>query len=177
MELIFATKASGLWRLVRFVRVNCKEFPQTCDSLENLLKNTDVDAVSIVTPDAFPRPVALACLKAGKHALCEKPSALNHADAKKMAAAAKKAEVIPMVNFSNRDWPCIQAAAAAVRRGEIGAVVHVGASDLQSWLTAEGWKIYPPLLWPPFLPFTVARACWTMSACILWTTPPTRWDP
>jgi len=123
------------------------KIPQAYGSVEDLLKNADFDAVSIVTPDAFHMPVALACLKAGKHVLCEKPLALNYADAKKMVAAAKKAGVIHMVNFSYRNWPCIQAAAAAIRRGEIGEVVHVEANYLQSWLTAEGWKTHPPLLW------------------------------
>lgn len=123
---------------------------QAFGSVEELLKQAEFDAVSIVTPDAFHAPVALACLKAGKHVLCEKPLALNHADAKKMVAAAKKAGVIHMVNFSYRDWPCIQAAAAAVRRGEIGDIVHVEANYLQSWIPSKvwgDWKTTTAWLW------------------------------
>ena len=124
--------------------------PQTFTSAEDLLSGAEFDAVTIVTPDAFHAPVALLCLKAGKHVLCEKPLAVNHADAKKMAVAAKRAGVVNMVNFSYRDWPCIQAAAAAIRRGEIGEIRHVEASYLQAWLASAAWGDWrktPAWLW------------------------------
>jgi predicted dehydrogenase len=120
------------------------------DNVDALLANTDVDAVSIVTPDAFHAPIALQCLMAGKHVLCEKPLALNHADACEMLAAAQKAEVVHMVNFSYRDWPCIQAAMLAVRRGDIGELRHVKASYFQSWLPSKvwgDWRTTPAWLW------------------------------
>lgn len=115
-----------------------------------LLSSAEFDAVTIVTPDAFHAPVSLACLKAGKHVLCEKPLALHYADAKKMVAAARRAGVVNMVNFSYRNWPCIQEAAAAVRRGDIGEVRHVEASYLQAWLPSKiwgDWRTTPAWLW------------------------------
>ena len=126
------------------------KIPQTFTSAEALLAGAEFDAVTIVTPDAFHAQVALLCLKAGKHVLCEKPLALNHADAKKMAVAAKRAGVVNMVNFSYRDWPCIQAAATAIRRGEIGEIRHVEASYLQAWLASivwGDWRKNPAWLW------------------------------
>ena len=124
--------------------------PKVFTSAEALLAESDCDAVTIVTPDAFHAPVALLCLKAGKHVLCEKPLALNHQDAKKMVAAAKRAGVVNMVNFSYRDWPCIQAAADAIRRGQIGEIRHVEASYLQAWLASKiwgDWRTTPAWLW------------------------------
>ena len=124
--------------------------PQTFASAEDLLEGAEFDAVTVVTPDAFHAPVALLCLKAGKHVLCEKPLAVNYKDAKKMADAAKRAGVVNMVNFSYRDWPCIQAAAAAIRRGEIGEIRHVEASYLQAWLASKvwgDWRKTPAWLW------------------------------
>ncbi len=115
-----------------------------------LLAAGGFDAVSIVTPDVFHAPVSLACLRAGKHVLCEKPLALNYADARKMTLAAKKAGVVNMVNFSYRDWPCIQAAAGVVQRGGIGEVRHVEASYLQAWLPSKvwgDWRTNPAWLW------------------------------
>lgn len=76
------------------------KIPHAFGSVADLLAAGGFEAVSIVTPDAFHAPIALQCLKAGKHVLCEKPLALNHADAKKMLAAATKAGVVHMVNFS-----------------------------------------------------------------------------
>ncbi|MEI8311806.1 MAG: Gfo/Idh/MocA family oxidoreductase [Verrucomicrobiota bacterium] len=124
--------------------------PQSFASAEDMLKGAEFDAVTIVTPDAFHAPVSLLCLKAGKHVLCEKPLALNYGDAKKMVQAAKKAGVVNMVNFSYRDWPCIQAAAKAVATGEIGEVRHVEASYLQAWLASSvwgDWRKNPAWLW------------------------------
>lgn len=126
------------------------KIPSAYGSVKELIAKEDFDAVSIVTSDAFHAPIALACLRAGKHVLCEKPLALNYADARKMLAAAKRAGVINMVNFSYRDWPCIQGAAAAVRRGDIGEIRHVEANYLQSWLVSKSWSDWrksPALLW------------------------------
>jgi predicted dehydrogenase len=118
--------------------------------VKELLRESKFDAVSIVTPDVFHTPLAIACLKAGKHVLCEKPLAVTYPDARRMVAAAKKAGVINMVNLSYRDWPSIQAVAALVRDGEIGDVRHVEASYLQAWLASKiwgDWRTTPGWLW------------------------------
>lgn len=124
--------------------------PNVFDSLDALLAWNQFDAVTIVTPDAFHAAQSIQCLKAGKHVLCEKPLAINHADAKKMVAAAKKAGVINMVNLSYRDWPAIQAVAAVIASGKIGEIRHVEASYLQSWLPSKvwgDWRTTPAWLW------------------------------
>ncbi len=124
--------------------------PQAFSNTAEMLRRVEIDAVSIATPDASHMAVSLQCLKAGKHVLCEKPLALNAKDGAKMVAAAKKAGVVNMVNFSYRDWPCIQAAALAVKRGDIGEVRHVEASYLQAWLASKvwgDWRTNPAWLW------------------------------
>lgn len=120
------------------------------NSVDELLSWNEFDAVSIVTPDAFHAVQSIRCLKAGKHVLCEKPLALNHADAKKMVAAAQKAGVINMVNLSYRDWPAIQAVQAVIAAGKIGEIRHVEANYLQSWLPSKiwgDWRTTPGWLW------------------------------
>lgn len=124
--------------------------PEVYDSVDRLLAESEIDAVCVVTPDAYHAALSIQCLKAGKHVLCEKPLALNHADAKRMVAAAKKAGVINMVNLSYRDWPCIQAVAALVQRGVLGDIRHVEASYLQAWLASKiwgDWRTTPGWLW------------------------------
>ena len=130
----------------------CKKhnIPVPYSTVEELLRQDEIDAVSNVTPDAFHAPLSIQCLKAGKHVLCEKPLALSHPDALRMVNAARKAGVINMVNFSYRDWPCIQAVAALVRRGDLGEMRHVEASYLQSWLPSKywgDWRTAPTWLW------------------------------
>lgn len=124
--------------------------PSAFGSVRDLLAGADFDAVSIVAPDAFHAQLSLQCLKAGKHVLCEKPLAVNHPDAQKMVAAARKAGVINMVNLSYRDWPAIQAVAALVQRGDLGEIRHVEASYLQAWLASKiwgDWRTTPAWLW------------------------------
>lgn len=119
-------------------------------TVPEMLAQSNVDAVSIVTPDAFHAPIAIQCLRAGKHVLCEKPLALNHRDALRMLAAAEDAGVVHMVNFSYRNWPCLEAVAQVVRDGGIGDIYHVEASYLQSWLTNTvwgDWRHSPGWLW------------------------------
>src|SRR5258708_13550740 len=60
----------------------CREhgIPAAFTALGTMLKNTVIDAVSIVTSDPSHMPIALQCLKAGKHVFCEKPLALNRSE-------------------------------------------------------------------------------------------------
>ncbi len=108
------------------------------------------DAVTNVTPDAAHFATTMPCLAAGKHVLCEKPLATNAADAQAMADAAAAAGVVGMVNLSYRSVPALIEAQAMVARGDIGAVRHLEASYLQSWLAQPAWgdwKTEPQWLW------------------------------
>jgi predicted dehydrogenase len=99
----------------------------------------EFDAVSNVTPDPVHHPTTMPLLAAGKHVLCEKPLAANYPDAAAMAAAAKAAGVVNMVNLTYRNVPALIAGAKMVADGAIGEVRHFEASYLQSWLTQPAW--------------------------------------
>jgi predicted dehydrogenase len=130
----------------------CKKhgIPVAYTDVEEVLARPDIDGVSNVTPDAFHAPLSIKCLQAGKHVLCEKPLALNYADARRMVAVASKSGLINMINLSYRDWSCIQGVAALVQRGGLGEMRHVEASYLQSWLPSKiwgDWRTTPTWLW------------------------------
>jgi predicted dehydrogenase len=113
--------------------------PAAYTDLDDMLRNEQLDAVSNVTPDRFHAPLSLKAIARGLHVLCEKPLATNYADARKMAAAARRKGVINMVNLSYRNSPAIHRAARLVRDGKIGRVIHFDASYLQSWLVGKHW--------------------------------------
>lgn len=115
------------------------KIPHAFGSLEALLAFGDFDAVANVTPDRFHCDTTLPFLAAKKHVLCEKPLAESHADALKMAEAAQAAGVLHMVNFSYRNASAIHKAHELIQAGEIGEVMHVEASYLQSWLVSKAW--------------------------------------
>lgn len=97
-------------------------------SYEALLADPEVEAVYIATPHPEHRAWAIRAAEAGKHVLCEKPAALNHADAAAMIAAARRADVLFMEAFMYRCHPQTAKIAALIRDGAIGPVRQVRAS-------------------------------------------------
>jgi len=95
--------------------------------LQELLRNPGIAAVSVATPDHAHREVAVACARAGKHILVEKPLATTVEDAEAIVHAAQEAGVILMVDFHNRVNPPMVNARDAIRRGEIGVPAYVYA--------------------------------------------------
>jgi len=108
-------------------------------SLDDALAWNEFDAIANVTPDAIHHPTTLAAIRAGKHVFCEKPLATDAAKAMEMTEAIEQAGLIGMVNLTYRNSPALQKGRQMVLAGEIGAVRHVEASHLQSWLVATAW--------------------------------------
>ncbi|HSL81756.1 MAG TPA: Gfo/Idh/MocA family oxidoreductase [Thermoanaerobaculia bacterium] len=63
--------------------------PLGTSELREILEHPEIDLVSVTTPPHTHRELSLAALAAGKHVLCEKPFALDAAEAAQMAAAAR----------------------------------------------------------------------------------------
>src|SRR5688500_5737746 len=59
----------------------------TFTDYRQVLDQPGVDAVVIATPNFTHAPIALAAIAAGKHLLCEKPIAMDHAEALRMYRA------------------------------------------------------------------------------------------
>lgn len=97
------------------------------------------DAVANVTPDSVHHATTLAALDAGKHVFCEKPLATDAAKAMEMTEAAGRAGLVGMVNLTYRNSPALQRGRQMVLAGDIGAVRHIEASHLQSWLVGNAW--------------------------------------
>lgn len=113
--------------------------PNSFETLEAAIEWGKFDAAVNSTPDAAHKPTTLALIAAGKPVFCEKPLAPVFPDAEEMTEAAEAAGLINMVNLTYRNAAAIQTARRMVEAGEIGAVRHVQASYLQSWLTGRHW--------------------------------------
>ena len=113
----------------------------TSTDYNEILKRDDVQAVIIATPNVVHPPIALAAIAQGKHVLCEKPLALNYADAKAMADAADKANVRHMTAFTYRFVPAMRYLSHAIKRGDLGTPYHYRSCRLQDWGTRPlGWR-------------------------------------
>jgi 1,5-anhydro-D-fructose reductase (1,5-anhydro-D-mannitol-forming) len=85
---------SGMWRRDQAAALkNCAEYniPHCFPTQEALCSSPEVDVVMITSPDAMHRDDMLLALQHGKAVLCEKPVAMNAAEAEEMNAAAKAA--------------------------------------------------------------------------------------
>ncbi len=101
------------------------------EDYRELLAREDVEVVHICTPNDSHCPLTLAALDAGKHVYCEKPMALNYADAKKMADASKASGKLLTIGYQTRSEPEFQLARNLVRQGALGDVYYVKAKNLR----------------------------------------------
>jgi predicted dehydrogenase len=97
--------------------------PKAYGSYEALLADPEVEAVYIPTPNDSHVDLSLAAAQAGKHVLCEKPSAMNAADAARLAAIP--AGIVYLEAFMVRFHPQWIAVRDIVRSGRIGTPVGV----------------------------------------------------
>ncbi len=113
----------------------------TSTRYEDIVKREDVHAVIIATPNCLHPPIALAAIAHGKHVLCEKPLALNAADAQALADAGDRANVRHMTAFTYRFVPAMRYLRHLVQRGDLGRPYHYRACRLQDWGTRPlGWR-------------------------------------
>lgn len=98
------------------------------DDYDALVLNSRCDIVYIASPHVFHKEQALACIRAGKSVLCEKPVALSAAELDEVIAAAKAHQVFYMEAMWTRFFPVMEQVIDAVAGGKIGAVNLVQAN-------------------------------------------------
>ena len=94
------------------------------DDWRQTVARGDVDLVCITTPPVLHKEMTLFAIENGKHILCEKPMAMNIAEAEEMTEAAKKANLIAIIDHELRFLPGRQRAFTMLREGAIGKVRH-----------------------------------------------------
>ena len=130
-----------------------------CDWTTSLdeLAASDVQAVTIATPDHLHTAPTLQMLAAGKHVLVEKPLATTVADARRMVEAAEAAGVKLMVDFHARWHPLFMGAKEYVESGKVGDPVLAYArlsdtiyvpTEMLPWAGDSGpeWFLFPHVM-------------------------------
>jgi len=97
-----------------------------------LIARDDVDVVHVATPPSSHHELVLAAIGAGNHVLCEKPLAMNTAEADEMLAAARSAGVIAAVNFVLRYNRVTDAVKAVLDSGAMGRPLAVRLTNCAS---------------------------------------------
>ena len=145
---IQAERRSTLYGLVTRNPAKAEEYPgaKTWPTVEEAVQDSAVDVLYIALPVVMHADTAIAALRAGKHVLCEKPMAMNHAEAGRIVAEARASGRVFGVSYYRRLYPKLIRAKQLVAQGAIGQPVLVEA-NCHSWLPPEdrGWLCDPAM--------------------------------
>lgn len=119
-----------------------------------MLNRSDIDAISVCTPNFLHAPMAIAAFEAGKHVICEKPLAMTPAEGEAMVAAAKKSGKLFMTAFNNRFRGDTQVLKKFIENGDLGDIYFAktgwirrkGVPGMGSWFTRKSMSGGGPLI-------------------------------
>ncbi len=106
-------------------------------TLEEALADASVQAVYVATPVFLHAPQTILALKAGKHVMCEKPMAMNEAEARSMVQLAEEKDLTFGVAYYRRAYPKVVRAKQLLAAGAIGKPVLAE-------LTCHEWREQKP---------------------------------
>jgi predicted dehydrogenase len=109
-------------------------FARSTGDWRALVADPTIDIVDICSPNYLHKDMALAALAAGKHVWCEKPLALDVAEASEVADAAARAGVAHLIGFNYSVNPLIRLAQSMIAAGEIGAVMGFSGRYFEDYM-------------------------------------------
>ncbi len=98
---------------------NCYNY----DNFDRIKDNPDIDAVYVITPNAQHHDQVIRVARAGKHAICEKPMAINAREGQEMVDACKKAGVKLLVGYRMHFEPNTLEIVRMRKEGELGKIL------------------------------------------------------
>lgn len=118
----------------RKVKKLCQRYhiPKFYTDYKKMLRQKDIDMVSVCTPNYFHKEPTISAAESGKHVICEKPLATKVEDGIKMIEACKKNRVKLMYA---EDWlfaPAIKRAKSICDDGALGKILYIKAKESHS---------------------------------------------
>jgi predicted dehydrogenase len=123
----------------RAKQVSEKYGMKNCPTLEDMLADDTLDAVSICTWNNGHANAAILACKAGKHVLCEKPMAMTVAEAEEMKAASDANGKTFLMGMSSRFRPEAAILKEMADEGVFGDIYYARATMLRRRGTPLGW--------------------------------------
>ncbi len=111
---------------------------------QELLEDSSIDAVHVLTPNALHFPVCVAALKAGKHVLCEKPFTVSVDQARELVDLAADTSLANCIQHNLRYYPVVQQIRRMIEAGDLGEILIVQGTYSQDWLLYEtdwNWRV------------------------------------
>ena len=94
--------------------------PHKYAQADHLLDSGLCDVVSVCTPNAFHAPLSIEAMRKGMHVLCEKPMAMNTAEARQMVDVSKETGKTLGIHFNHRMQPHVAALKQYAAAGDLG---------------------------------------------------------
>ena len=111
---------------------------------KEMLKDPDIDAVSVCTPSGLHGEMCIEAAKAGKHIICEKPIEVTVEKVNAIADALKAHPVKMQCVFQRRTMPLAIAARKLIKEGRLGKIVMASAYlkyyRAQSYYDSADWR-------------------------------------
>lgn len=98
------------------------EYPVAA-SAEDLIADSEVEAVIVCTPNYLNKELTIKALEAGKHVLCEKPPAFNAIDVEEICRIEKDSGKILMYGFNHRHHDSIKDMKSFIESKEYGRIL------------------------------------------------------
>ncbi|MBE6688652.1 MAG: Gfo/Idh/MocA family oxidoreductase [Ruminococcaceae bacterium] len=108
---------------------------------KELLKDKSIDVVHVCTPNRSHSFITVDALHAGKHVMCEKPMAINSAEAKKMLDAAKETGKKLTIGYQGRQRADSQTLKQIVERGDLGDIYYAKALAIRR-RAVPNWGVF-----------------------------------
>ena len=125
---LVAVGSSDRDRAARFAAEQAPGAALQLGTYDEILANPEVDAVYVSTVHTTHPQLAIAALEAGKHVLCEKPLAANHAGVMAMVETARATGRVLVEAYMYRFHPQTRRVLELVAAGAIGELLHVDAT-------------------------------------------------
>lgn len=113
--------------------------PRQYPHVSELLRDGDVDALVVSTPNYLHAPETIAALEAGVHVMVEKPMALNAAEAEAMLKASQKSGALLMVAHCWRFDPEVLWLKEQVDKGRLGKIIRTKGYGVHANWGPGGW--------------------------------------
>ncbi|WP_106449669.1 Gfo/Idh/MocA family protein [Trichococcus alkaliphilus] len=107
-----------------------------------LLAREDIDVIHVLTPNISHSYITVDALEAGKHVMCEKPMAINYAEAKEMLDAAERTGKKLTIGYQNRFRADSLATYDACSKGELGDIYFAKAHAIRR-KGVPTWGVFP----------------------------------
>jgi predicted dehydrogenase len=124
-------------------------YPDLCSTqkFEDLLNDSQLDAIVIATPMRFHYTMAKAALNVGKHVFIEKPMARTEAEGAELVSLAERQGLVLMVGHTFLFSPAVRRMKEIISAGDIGEVQYIAARRLNLGLFQKdinvAWDLAP----------------------------------